>query len=109
MKKIILTTLALAVLTVPLLTIGQTMVVPPEEPEEIEKTIGSVVTVVFWIFTVIAVIMMIIAAYYFLTAAGDPEKVNTARNYIIWTVVALVVAFLSRAIVTLIKRYIFGI
>ncbi len=56
-----------------------------------------------WIFGILmlgAVIVILIAAFTFLTAAGDAEKVKTARNYIVYALVAIVVAFVSKALVT---------
>jgi uncharacterized membrane protein len=52
----------------------------------------------FYFLIVLAVIFIIIAAFKYLTAAGDPEKVKSAGTMLIYTVVAIVVALLARAI-----------
>lgn len=61
----------------------------------------SVYTVTDWIFvgiTFVAVIMILMGAYNMVTAAGDPEKVNTGRNYILWAAIGFIVALVARAV-----------
>ncbi len=58
-------------------------------------------TVINWMFTlllVMAVVMIIYAAFSYLTAGGDEEKVGKAHKAIIYAVVAIAVAFLSKGI-----------
>ncbi|MGD1003732.1 MAG: hypothetical protein ABR884_04140 [Minisyncoccia bacterium] len=52
----------------------------------------------FWFLIVLAVIFIIVAAFKYLTASGDPEKVKSAGTMLIYTAVAIVVALLARAI-----------
>lgn len=48
----------------------------------------------------IAVIILIYGGYTFITAAGDPEKVDRGNKIITGAVVGLVIVFISRLIVT---------
>jgi hypothetical protein len=55
-----------------------------------------------WLFTlllVIAAICIIIAAYYFVTAQGDADKTKTARNFVLYAVIGVLVAFAARGLV----------
>jgi len=55
-----------------------------------------------WMFSFLlsfAAVFIIIAAFIFLTSAGDPKKTEKAKNTIIYAVIAIVIAFLARAIV----------
>lgn len=52
----------------------------------------------FYFLIVLAVIFIIIAAFRYLTAAGDPEKVKGAGQMLLYTAVAVGVALLARAI-----------
>ena len=73
--------------------------------------LNSIYNVTDWIsFILIAVaaIMIIMGAFTLATAAGAPEKVTAGRNYIIFAVVGLVVAMLSRAIPAIAKRFVGG-
>lgn len=47
----------------------------------------------------VAVIMIIIASIMFITAAGDANKIGTAKKVITFTVVGLITVFLARVIV----------
>ncbi len=70
--------------------------------------INSIYNVTDWIsFILIAVaaIMIIMGAFTLATAAGAPEKVTAGRNYIIFALVGLIVAMLSRAIPAIAKRF----
>ena len=58
-------------------------------------------TLINWIFTlllVFAVIFIILAAFAYLTAGGDEEKVGKAHQRIIYAVIAIAVAFLAQGI-----------
>jgi len=72
---------------------------------------GSIVALVniilnfIWpLFVGFAVIMFIVAGFMFLTARGDPEKTDTARQAILWGVVGIVVGILAFSIPFIIQR-----
>ncbi|MFY9462516.1 MAG: hypothetical protein WAP51_04940, partial [Candidatus Sungiibacteriota bacterium] len=44
----------------------------------------------------IAIIMILVAAFQFLTAAGNEEKVSTARKSLMWGLVGIAVALFAR-------------
>jgi len=76
------------------------------------NTIGGLVDLVrqivrwaYIIFFIIAVLMIILAAFSYLTAGGDAEKVNTAKNRLIYAAVAIAVAFLAVSFETIIKNF----
>ena len=56
----------------------------------------------------LAVLMMIVGAFYLITATGDPEKVNTGKKIITWTIIGIIVLFLSTQIITLIENILKG-
>ena len=51
----------------------------------------------------IVVIFVVIAAFDFLTSAGDDKKLGKAKDRILYAVIALVVLILSRTIVPIVK------
>ena len=53
----------------------------------------------FGVLVTIAGIFIIFAAFQFLISAGDPKRVASARNQLLYAVVAVIVAYLSRAII----------
>ena len=59
-----------------------------------------------WIFSgvmVIATIMVIFGAFTITTAGGDPSKLSTGRNYILYAMVGFAIALLSAAIPNIVK------
>jgi len=59
-------------------------------------TIGDYI---FVILLVVAVIIFLLAAWGFLTSQGEPEKVKKSRDYLIYALVGIAVAFLAKALV----------
>lgn len=68
------------------------------------EIINGILNIMFPIFFALAAIIFLVAAYLFLTAQGDPEKLKTARDVIIWGVVAVIVAVVSVSIPNIISE-----
>lgn len=79
----------------------------PLEGVTFESLVSSVIDFIFWVAMAIAPIMIIVAAFYFLTSAGDPEKVRTAKRIIFWTIVGLIIVLSGRGIVAMIEQILF--
>ena len=76
----------------------------PLKADSLTELIHNIVNFLFKISLPIGALMIVISAFYFLTSAGDPEKVKTAKNIIIWTIVGIIVLFLSVAITTALQN-----
>ena len=75
--------------------------VPQGSINSLQSVLQLMCTVFAWAFyflIVIAVIFVIVAAFKYLTAAGDPEKVKGAGTMLLYTAIAIGVALLARAI-----------
>ncbi len=72
----------------------------------IKSIIETIVRWTYIIFFIIAVLFIIFAAYTYLTAQGDPEKVKNAHNQIIYAAIAIVVAFMALGIDLIVKSII---
>jgi hypothetical protein len=70
--------------------------------------ICSIINWVFWIIIVLSIIFTLVAAFRYLTAAGDPEKVKRAGATLLYVVVAVVVALLAKGLPLLISSFIGG-
>lgn len=71
-------------------------------------TFGSFLSIVnrlidyfFTILLVLAVVMILWAAFKYLTAGGDEEKVGKAHQILLWAVIAIAVALLSQGVIYL--------
>ena len=81
---------------------------PIKEPGDIIKILEKIVYYTYIIFFIVAVFFIIVAAFNFLTAGDDPEKIKSARNQIFWAVVAIAIALLSVSAETIIKDLLGG-
>jgi len=83
---------------------------PPENPNCItfEELIEKLIDFIFWVAVAITPLMIILAGFFFLTAAGDPQKVSTAKSIIMWTFVGLAIVLLAKGIISVIKQIIGG-
>lgn len=64
----------------------------------------NLIKVVLGIIGVVTVVMIIVAGQRYMTAQGDPGKIQQAKNMIIYSVVGLVVAILAFAIVVFVEN-----
>lgn len=63
--------------------------------------------VIDWFFTlllVLAVVFILWAAFKYLTAGGDEEKIGNAHQILLWAVVAIAVALLSQGLVFIVQQ-----
>lgn len=119
MKKLFVLFLAvsaLAVLALPVLAVG---VEPPEGYQlpttppattgaQLLTLVDTVTNWVFAIFTVLTIIFVLLAAFQFVTAGGDAEKVGEARQKLIWAVVGIIIALASKGLVPVIRNIVGG-
>ncbi len=70
------------------------------------KTLSSVLNWLFTILIAFAGIMIVVAAFYFVTASGNPETVAKARQFIIYALIGVLVALLARGMIFLVSRMI---
>jgi hypothetical protein len=59
----------------------------------------------FYFLVALAVIFIIVAAFKYLTAAGDPEKVKGAGSTLLYAAVAVGVALLARAVPLIVASF----
>ncbi|MDP2910086.1 MAG: hypothetical protein Q8N69_03400 [bacterium] len=107
MKKLFASLMLSSMLILPVAAMAQlnTPTGPvPDDPNYVFTIIQTLVNWLFYILIIAAIFIIIWAAFTFLTAGGDPEKVAKARNLILYAIVAIVVAFLAQAIIFLIVR-----
>ena len=83
-------------------------VMPVNTVVSVETLFDKVCAVVYWIFgamIILAVIFVLVAAFRYLTAGGDPEKVGKANHSLVYAAVAVVVALLARAVPTIVATF----
>lgn len=75
----------------------------PLEAESFEQLIGAISNFIFWIGMAIAPVMFIVAGFFFVTSAGDPKKVQTAKGVALYTIIGLVVILLASGLIKVLE------
>ena len=87
----------------PQVTQGEVEIESPLRVKTIPELIDRIVQYIFWIAMVLAPLMILVGAFYFMTAAGDPKRIETGKKVILWTIVGLAVILFSRGIIAVIR------
>ncbi|UMX47784.1 MAG: pilin [Candidatus Nealsonbacteria bacterium DGGOD1a] len=70
--------------------------------QPLDQTLNTVANYAIGILIIIAVFYVIWAGYTFVTSSGDTEKINTARQRIMFAAIGIVVALLAKGIISLV-------
>jgi PKD repeat protein len=81
---------------------------PPFQLPTFEELINAIIDFISWVAIAIVPIAIIVAAFYFLTSGGDPEKVRTAKRIIFFTIIGLIIILLARGLPAIIRQIIEG-
>lgn len=66
---------------------------------------ADIVKWIYTIFFIVAVMFVIFAAFTYLTAGGDAEKVGNAKTQIIYAAVAIIVALLAVSLESIVRNF----
>ncbi|NCO15542.1 hypothetical protein COW77_00220 [Candidatus Wolfebacteria bacterium CG18_big_fil_WC_8_21_14_2_50_39_7] len=116
MKMSKIAKLSLVVSTIGLLLLGNVAIGQIAQIPGIQQTgpttVGGLVDVLkgvirwtYIIFFVIAVMFILFAAFSYLTAGGDAEKITTAKNRVIYAAIAIIVALLAVGFEVIIRNF----
>lgn len=71
-------------------------------------SLTSILNIIFAIIGSIAVLVIVIAGVQFIISNGEPAKIATARNSILYAIVGLVIVIFAAAIVNFVLNGIFA-
>ena len=72
----------------------------------VQTSLCTVINWIFYVVIVVAVIMVLVAAFKYLTASGDPEKVKGASHILLYAAIAVLVAIIAKAFPSLVGSFI---
>lgn len=76
---------------------------PPGVPTTFPALLTQIAGAVGGLITVLATIMIIVAGILYLTSAGSPERMTTAKKALVYAIVGIVIGLSAEAIVAIIK------
>jgi len=92
----------------PLGASGQITIENPLEAESLEDLIYGIIDFIWKVATAVVPLMIVIAGFYFITAAGNPQQIDTAKKIILYTVVGYAIIMLSAGLILVIKEILGG-
>ena len=90
-------------LLVPLLILAEVVIENPIDTDTFQELINNIITFIWWIALALLPLMIVVAGFYFVTAAGDPAKVEKAKGIILYTVIGFIIILLARGFVELLR------
>jgi len=73
----------------------------PIESQSFFELLNKIIDFIFTISIPITALMIIIAGFYFITAQGEPEKIQTAKRIIIWALIGFLIVLCAKGLVKL--------
>ncbi len=102
MKLFIAPTVLLSFLLFPILVNGAGITIPnPLKAQSVTELLNTIIDFIFMLALGIAPIMIIVAGFFFITAMGEPEKIQTAKQIILWVLIGLLIVFCAKGIIKL--------
>ncbi|MDO8515900.1 MAG: hypothetical protein Q7S28_01470 [bacterium] len=89
---------ALTLLVGPFAAFAQVNTAPFTTVTDVKNFMCDIFGWLFYFLVVLSTIFVVIAAYRYLTAAGDPKAVQTANHMFLYAAVAVAVALLAKGI-----------
>jgi hypothetical protein len=93
----------LLLLLIPVIVFGDIEIDNPINATSVEGLVGALANFVYNIAWALSPLMILIGAFYILTAMGDPKRVSTGKNIILWTIVGIVVLLIAGGLPEILK------
>lgn len=75
----------------------------PIRANNIQGLIEAIIDALVYLAFFVVPIVVIIAGFYYITSAGNPEKIKNAQNAVLYAIVGLIIVLLARGIIELIR------
>jgi len=68
-----------------------------------KELVGALIDFIFWVGIVVAPVILIIAGFWFMTALGDPKRIQTAKKIILYTFIGLALILMARGLIAVLR------
>jgi hypothetical protein len=72
---------------------------------DVIATIGNIADWLFYILIGVSVLFIVIAGLEYVTARGDPEKIKSAGQKVLYALIGIIVASLAKGLVVLVQYF----
>jgi len=84
---------------------GKIALCNPLSAHTLPDLINKIIDFIFFIAIALAPLLVLIAGFYFITSGGDPGRVKTAKDIILYTFIGLLIIFLAKGIISVIQSF----
>lgn len=95
----------LIIQAMPLIALAQGMPSVTWTKDRIINVLDSFLNWITWIIFLLGILVMLWAAFKYMTAGGDDEKIKSAKKTLIWGLVGVGVAILAFGVWTLVQSF----
>ncbi len=88
--------------------VGETCFCNPLKHETFNELIDAIIDFLFYVALAIVPLSVLIGAFHILTAGGDPKRVKTGQNFVLYAVIGLGVILFARGFSAVIKNILGG-
>ena len=81
---------------------------PVNTLSDVQRLLNNFLRILYVIFFVAAAIFIVLAAFQYLTAGGDEDKLGKAKNTLIYAIVAIAVALVATGISAVVTNFLQG-
>jgi len=103
MRKKILISSILLLIILPLSVLA-VEIKNPLEYDTFGELIEAIIDFIYKIALVLAPLFIVIAGFYFVTAAGNPAQIETAKKIILYTLIGFLIILLSKGLIAVIQN-----
>ena len=80
----------------------------PLDAETFQELLNNIIGFIFWVGFAIAPLILVIAGFLYVTSAGNVQRLATAKQMILYTVIGLAVLLISRGLISVVKLVLGG-
>ena len=83
---------------------GAIRICNPIQACEFNELIENIISFIFNVAVALAPLMIIIGAFYIMSAGGNPKRIETGKNIILYTVIGFAVILFARGLINIIQN-----
>jgi hypothetical protein len=102
--KIVILFLLISVFLIPIPVKGISLE-NPLKAKTFAELINNIIDIIFTLALAIAPVMIIIAGLLFVTSAGSPGQIETAKKIILYTLIGFVIVLMAKGFINLFTQY----
>jgi type IV secretion system pilin len=105
MKKILSLIFVTSLLVVPIVVVAESIVIDnPLKAGTIQELIENISGFLFGVAMAVAVIVIVLAGIKFVTAGGEPAKIEEAKKMILYSVIGVAIMILANGLIQIIRN-----